>query len=61
MCSSIGGGSNELAVATPTQLAGSNGWSSAQTLTLLVALLILALIFVPAFMWRRLKADGGEP
>jgi phosphate transport system substrate-binding protein len=55
-----GGGSSELAIATPTVLAGSHGWSSAQTLMLLVSLFFLALIFVPAFLWRRLANEGGE-
>jgi hypothetical protein len=40
-------------------LPGASGWSSAQTLTLLVGLFILALIFVPAYLWRRLKPPGG--
>jgi len=50
----------ELAGATSTVVAGSSGWSSAQTLMLLVAGLVLALVFVPAMMWRNLgtKKDG---
>jgi phosphate transport system substrate-binding protein len=61
VCTDSGGGSTELASATPTVLAGSHGWSSAQTLMLLVALFFLALIFVPAFLWRRMANDPGGP
>jgi len=60
VCTDTSGGSSEVAFATPTVLAGSQGWSSAQTLMLLVALFFLALIFVPAFLWRRLAKDEGQ-
>lgn len=59
-----GQGTLGLAVATPTSLAATNGWSSTQTLALLVALLIGALVFGPALLWRRLSpatSIPGEP
>jgi phosphate transport system substrate-binding protein len=43
------------ALATPTLLAASSGWSGVQTLTVLVVLLTLALVFVPAVAWRSLS------
>ena len=49
----------ELASATPTTLSGSNGWSSAQTLAVLIGALVLALVFVPALMWRNLGSGKG--
>lgn len=56
-----GGGSTlGLAVATPTSLDSAAGWSSTQTLALLVGALVLALVFGPALLWRRLN-DPGEP
>jgi phosphate transport system substrate-binding protein len=63
VCTDAADGSSEVAAATPTVLAGSRGWSSAQTLMLLVTLFILALIFVPAFLWRGLarQRTEGEP
>jgi len=50
-------GTTELASATPTTLSGSNGWGSAQTLAVLVGALVLALVFVPALLWRKLSVD----
>ncbi len=65
-CTTASGGSSskksstELASASPTTLSGSNGWGSAQTLAVLVALLVLALVFVPALMWRNLSKKDGS-
>lgn len=56
-----GGGSTlGLAVATPTSLEAAAGWSSTQTLAILVAGLVLALVFGPALLWRRMTSPG-EP
>jgi len=59
VCTETSGGSSELAVATPTVLAGSRGWSTSQTLMLVVTLFLLALIFVPAYLWRNLSTKQG--
>ena len=56
---SSGGGTLGLAVATPTSLDAASGWSSTQTLAVLVAGLVLALVFGPALLWRRMSASGG--
>ena len=57
-----GGGSTlGLAVATPTSLDAAAGWSSTQTLALLVGALVLALVFGPALLWRRLTGTGEAP
>jgi phosphate ABC transporter phosphate-binding protein len=48
------GASGVQGVVTSTVLAGSSGWSSTQTLVLLVFAFTLALVFVPAAAWRRL-------
>jgi hypothetical protein len=47
--------------ATPTALAGTSGWGSTQTLIVLVVVMLLALILVPAYVWRRLAKQGGQP
>ena len=64
VCTSSSGGSSksstELASASPTTLAGSNGWSSAQTLAVLIGALVLALVFVPALMWRNMSRKDGS-
>lgn len=64
VCANSSGGSSksrtELASASPTTLAGSNGWGSAQTLAVLVGSLVLALVFVPALMWRNMSASKDE-
>jgi hypothetical protein len=52
--------SAELASASPTTLAGSNGWGSAQTLAVLIGALVLALVFVPALVWRNLSSKQGD-
>jgi len=49
------------AVASPTVLVGSSGWSGSQTLIVLVTLFTLALIVAPPVVWRRLaerRTDG---
>lgn len=48
------------ASAVSTVLAGSEGWSAPQTLSALVLLLTLGLVFAPAWVWHRLSA-GGRP
>lgn len=64
-CTTTVGGSTakksttELASATPTTLSGSNGWGSAQTLAVIIGALVLALVFVPALMWRNLGNNKG--
>jgi ABC-type phosphate transport system substrate-binding protein len=45
-------------VVTTTLLAGSSGWSSAQTLMVLVFVLTLALVLAPAAAWRHLAGRG---
>jgi phosphate ABC transporter phosphate-binding protein len=52
--------STELASATPTTLSGSSGWGSAQTLAVLIGALVLALVFVPAVLWRNMSRGGGS-
>jgi len=57
---SSGGGSalaGEVAAATPSVLPADRGWSSTQTLALVVGLLVLGLIFGPAYLWTRLGVD----
>ena len=46
------------ASAVSTVLAGSQGWSAPQTLTVVVLLLTLSLVFAPAWAWHRLS--GGR-
>ncbi len=46
------GGGGEEALSSPTSLAGRTGWSGAQTLLVLVALLTLTLVLAPAVVWR---------
>ncbi len=41
-------------------IAASTGWSSTQTLMLIVGLLILAAVFVPALMWRNMSTPEDE-
>lgn len=41
-----------LALASPTVLAASHGWSSTQTLVALLLVLVLAVVFAPAVAWR---------
>ncbi len=53
--------SGEDPVASPTVLAGSTGWATAQTLIVLVTLFTLGIVVLPPFMWRRLaerRASG---
>ncbi|HET7721566.1 MAG TPA: hypothetical protein VFK43_16475, partial [Acidimicrobiales bacterium] len=54
------GGGGQLAAAQPQTLAAASGWSSTQTLALLVASLFLALLVGPAILWRRLTT-GRSP
>lgn len=49
------GSSTELAGATPTVVASSSGWSSTQTLMVLVAILVIGLVVLPALLWRNLS------
>jgi phosphate ABC transporter phosphate-binding protein len=62
-CTSVSGSgsrsSTEMASPATTTLAGSDGWGSAQTLAVLVGVLVLGLLFVPALMWRNMS--GREP
>jgi phosphate ABC transporter phosphate-binding protein len=62
-CTSVSGdgskSSAELASQTTTDLTPSNGWGSAQTLVVIIGLLVLALVFVPALLWRNL--GGWKP
>jgi phosphate transport system substrate-binding protein len=57
ICGSGGGDTSQIAqgIATSTVLSGSSGWSSSQTLMVLVFLLTLGLIFVPAALWRYME------
>ncbi len=55
-----GASSSELAGATTTVVAGSSGWSSTQTLMLIVGLLVLAAVFVPALMWRNMSSSPTD-
>ncbi len=45
--------------AVATNLAAASGWSSSQSLTLLVVIMLLALVLVPAFIWRHLGRTGS--
>ena len=45
--------------AVATNLAAASGWSSSQSLTLLVVVMLLALVLVPAFIWRHLGRTGS--
>lgn len=58
--SSASSSSDGPAGATPLLLAAPVGWSSSQTLSLLVGMLVLALIVVPALAWVRLAAAPSE-
>ena len=55
---SAGGSTLGLAVATPTSLEAAAGWTSTQTLAILVAGLVLALVLGPAMLWRRMTSPG---
>ena len=46
------------AIASPTVLAGSSGWSASQALVALVSVLTLLLVFAPAVAWRHYAAGG---
>jgi len=46
--------------AVATNLAAASGWSASQSLTLLVVTMLLALVLVPAFIWRHLGRTGSE-
>lgn len=48
------------ATATPTLLAGSSGWSAAQTLAALVTALTLTLVLAPAAAWRSFSRRGPQ-
>ena len=52
-------GSSEQAGNTPVTLAGSRGWGATQTLVVIIGALVLALVFVPALVWRNV-ADGEQ-
>ncbi|MDP1818345.1 MAG: phosphate ABC transporter substrate-binding protein PstS [Acidimicrobiales bacterium] len=54
-----GGGTGALAEGpvTTTLLSGSSGWSTTQTLMVLIIVLMLALVLVPAAVWRFLSKD----
>jgi hypothetical protein len=45
----------------PTTLDGDSGWGSKQALILIVILFTLALVFIPAYAWRRLSAPPAMP
>ncbi len=51
---SAAGADTSVLQATPTVLATASGWGSTQTLIVIVAFMVLALILVPALLWRRL-------
>lgn len=55
-----GTGTLGLAVATPTSLDAAAGWTSTQTLAMLVGALVLALVFGPALLWRRLATPEAS-
>lgn len=63
---SVGGGPasvNEVAAGLPavaTVLPASKGWSSTQTLMLLITMLVLAVVFVPAYAWHQLSSRAEE-
>lgn len=64
---STGGGTaadGTVALAQPVAIAGRHGWSGAQTLMLLAAFLVLALLLLPSTVSRlvgaRSRADAGE-
>lgn len=59
--SSSGAGRTGAGVVTAvaTNLAAGSGWSSGQGLTLLVIAMLLAVVLVPALIWRRL--GGSDP
>lgn len=59
--SGSGRSTTELASASPTTLQGSSGWGSAQTLAVLIGALVLALVFVPALLWRNMATKDGGP
>ncbi|MGK2948300.1 MAG: hypothetical protein ACSLFP_06985, partial [Acidimicrobiales bacterium] len=45
--------------ATPTVLAAASGWGSTESLIVIVVGLMLALVFAPALLSRRLTQKGG--
>ena len=52
------GGSREVAGPSTSNINADSGWGSAQSLAIVVGMLLLALVFVPALLWRNLS---GEP
>lgn len=55
----VSNSSGDQAVAAPTVLAASSGWSSSQTSTLLVVLFAIALLVAPPLAWRRFSTSDG--
>ncbi|KUN75937.1 phosphate ABC transporter substrate-binding protein PstS [Streptomyces griseoruber] len=49
-----------VALAQPVAIAGHTGWTSTQTLMLLAAFLVLALILLPSLVSRLLRAGGSS-
>ncbi|MCX4763650.1 phosphate ABC transporter substrate-binding protein PstS [Streptomyces sp. NBC_01275] len=59
--SGSGGGTaadGTIALAQPVSVAGRTGWTSAQTLMVLAAFLVLAMILLPSLVSRLLRANG---
>jgi ABC-type phosphate transport system substrate-binding protein len=53
--------STESAGPQTNTIAGDGGWGSAQTLAVVIGALLLALVFVPALLWRNLSGpDSGS-
>ena len=55
------GAAGGLATAVASNVSATSGWSSSQTLTLLVLVMLLALVLVPALVWRRFGLAGEGP
>jgi phosphate transport system substrate-binding protein len=53
--SGSGNGATESAGPKTSNISGASGWGSAQTLAIVVGMLLLALVFVPALLWRNLS------
>ena len=46
---------DSVASATPTVLSASSGWSSTQSLIVLISVMVLAFVLCPALLWRNLS------
>lgn len=57
---STAGSLNSLAAAVPVSLAAPNGWSTSQTLTVLILLLLAAIVIGPAIGSRYLKKKNAQ-